>query len=124
MERDGKNAKVRAWLLRTHPEERSLMGGFSRDVTFDEIYRRMHGGEEFYEIAGCTESVQREYIFARLAELYGRDYDYFYRLWLEAGAKHLPERAEALARTKGITLGSRSTMPEGKTEGKEEGQTR
>ena len=74
--------KVRAWLLRTHPEEKPMIGDFRTDVTFAEINRRMHGGEDFYEIADCGESVQREIVFAELARIYGTEYEYWYSLWL------------------------------------------
>ena len=88
--------KVRAWLLRTHPGERPMIGDFRKDVTFAEINRRMHGGEDFYEIANCGESVQREIVFGELARLYGTDYDYWYCLWLHKGLT----REEWLARQK------------------------
>ena len=74
--------KVRAWLLKTHPGERTMIGDFRKDVTFAEINRRMHGGEDFYEIADCGESVQREIVFAELARIYGTEYEYWYSLWL------------------------------------------
>lgn len=75
--------KVRSWLLRANPGEHSFIGDFRKDVTFEEIARRMHNGEDFYLICNCTESVQREYCFAELAEIYGTDYDYWYYLWRE-----------------------------------------
>jgi len=112
--RNGKRVKVRAWLARTHPEERGFLGGFNGDVTFAEVRRRMEGGEEFDAITGCTESVQREYVFGRLAELYGRDYEHFYRLWLEAGWARRPELVEPLAEAKGINL---EKTGNGKTKG-------
>ena len=44
--------------------------------------RRMHGGENFYDICDCGESVQREIVFRELARLYGTKYGYWYDLWL------------------------------------------
>ena len=75
--------KVRHWLLKTHPEEKPLIGDFRKDVTFAEVNRRMHGGENFYDICDCGESVQREYCFGRMAELFGTNYEYWYRTWLD-----------------------------------------
>ena len=75
--------RVRAWLLRAHPEERLLIGDFSKTITFRQVAKRMHEGENFYDICDCTESVQREYCFARLAELFGTNYEYWYRTWLD-----------------------------------------
>ena len=78
----GINEVVRDWLLRTNPEEESMIGNFSKTITFKELARRMRKGDEFYEILDCTESVQREYCFARLAELYDTNYEYWYQTWL------------------------------------------
>lgn len=74
--------KVRGWLLRTHPEEKGMIGDFRKDVTFAEVNRRMHEGENFYAICECGESVQRELVFAEMARIYGNEYDYWYELWL------------------------------------------
>lgn len=86
--KDPKEAKrkVRAWLLRTHPEEKMMIGEFRKDVTFAEVNRRMHKGHGFYTICKCGESVQRELVFAELARIYGTEYDYWYTLWLESGS--------------------------------------
>ena len=85
--------KVRAWLLRTHPGEKSMIGDFRKDVTFAEVNRRMHMGEDFYRICNCGESAQREYIFAEMARIYeGTDYDYWYDLWLHGGKESSLER--------------------------------
>ena len=73
----------RDWLLREHPEEETLIGDFSKTVTFQEVADRMRAGEEFYEICDCGESVQREYCFGRMAKLFGTNYEYWYRTWLD-----------------------------------------
>ena len=78
----GINEVVRDWLLRTSPEEESMIGNFSKTITFKELARRMRKGENFYEILDCTESVQREYCFVRLAKLYDTNYEYWYQTWL------------------------------------------
>ena len=53
------------------------------DYTFQQVADRMRAGEEFYEICDCGESVQREYCFGRMAELFGTNYEYWYRTWLD-----------------------------------------
>ncbi|MBO5515935.1 MAG: hypothetical protein J5963_07500, partial [Schwartzia sp.] len=80
----GAERRIRAWLLRTCPEEKPMIGDFRKDVTFAEVNRRMHGGENFYDICDCSESVQREIVFRELARLYGTKYDYWYDLWLHS----------------------------------------
>ena len=87
--------RVRAWLLRTHPEEEPMIGDFRKGVTFAEINRRMHNGEDFYDICECTESDQREYVFHELARIYKTEYNFWYYLWLGNGRKD-PMYAKAL----------------------------
>ena len=83
---DGKKEKVRDWLLREHPDEETMIGDFSKTVTFQEVADRMRAGEEFYDICDCGESVQRELVFAEMARIYAEtDYDYWYDLWLNGG---------------------------------------
>jgi hypothetical protein len=78
----GKDEKVREWILSNHPEEKEMIGDFSPTITFREVAERMEKGENFYEICDCSESVQREYCFARLDELYDTNYEYWYQTWL------------------------------------------
>ena len=89
------DGKVRAWILRRHPEEKELIGDFSPTITWREVARRMIGGEDFYSICPCGESVQREYAFQRLSELFGTDYDFWYLCWLRE-ARGMDARTKAL----------------------------
>ena len=87
--------KVLAWMLKAHPEEKPMIGDFRKGVTFAEINRRMHKGENFYDICECTESQQREYVFQELSRIYKTEYDFWYYLWLHGGSKD-PMYAKAL----------------------------
>ena len=78
----GKDENVREWILSNFPEEAAMIGDFSTTITFREVAERMEKGENFYNICDCSESVQREYCFSRLAELFGTNYEYWYRTWL------------------------------------------
>ena len=86
-ERSGLNEVVRDWMLREHPAEREMLGDFSETVTFKELAKRMEAGEDFYAILDSTESQQREYVFARLADITDKDYDHWYYTWLSHGDK-------------------------------------
>ena len=77
--------KVRAWLLKAHPEERSMIGDFRKDITFADVNRRMHKGEDFYKICDCGDSEQRVKVFGEMMKIYNTAYDYWYNLWLESG---------------------------------------
>ena len=79
----GKDEKVREWILSNFPEEAEMIGDFSPTITFREVAERMQKGEDFYRICDCSESVQREYCFSRLATLFRTNYEYWYRTWLD-----------------------------------------
>jgi hypothetical protein len=38
-------------------------------------------------VLACTESQQREYVFAHLADITDKDYDHWYYTWLSQGDK-------------------------------------
>ncbi len=57
-------------------------GDFSKTVTFREVVDRIERGEDFYDICNCTESQERERVFAELEHRTGKPYDYWYDLWL------------------------------------------
>jgi len=96
------DGKVRGWILRTHPDEKDLIGDFDREITWREVARRMLAGEEFYSICECTESVEREYAFQRMSELFGTDYEFWYVMWLRGPAKvDRKTKARVLAAVKG-----------------------
>ena len=65
-----------------YPQDIELLG------TFLELYEVMvlGQGEELYSLFGIPDSLVREELFARLAQLIGKDYQYVYRLWLYGSA--------------------------------------
>ncbi len=75
--------KVRAWLLKAHPEEKPMIGDFRKDVTFADVNRRMHKGEDFSDICECGESEQRIKVFEEMMQIYNTTYNYWYNLWLD-----------------------------------------
>ena len=96
------DGKVRGWILRTHPEEKDLIGEFDREITWRELARRMLAGEGFYDICDCTESVQREYAFQRMSELFATDYEFWCLAWLHDGkGLDAKTKARVLAAVKG-----------------------
>ncbi|MCR5414316.1 MAG: hypothetical protein K6F50_06275 [Kiritimatiellae bacterium] len=88
---------VRDWMLREHPEEASMMDGFSATVSFGELASRMMNGEDFYKVLDCTESVQREHCFGRLERITKIPYGLWYDLWLASGEGHEERRKAVLA---------------------------
>lgn len=73
---------VKEWLLQEYPEEEDFLVDMDDTLTFKDVYDRMLKGEEIYEIANISDSTDREYIFNGLSEATGKDYEYFYQLWV------------------------------------------
>ncbi len=93
----GLDQTVHAWLWVNHPGERCMMKGFNKTATLREVWERMQKGEDFYAMCGCRDSVQRELVFDRLAELLGKDYDDIYNVWLKHGKVDGPTVEEVRA---------------------------
>ena len=94
----GANRKIRAWMLRVHPEEKPMIGDFRKDVTFADVNRRMHSGEVFSDICECGESEQRIQVFSEMMAMYGTTYDYWYRLSLDNAWRKMPRKFKMLAK--------------------------
>ena len=92
------NRKIRAWMLRVHPEEKPMIGDFRKDVTFADVNRRMHDGEVFSDICECSESEQRIKVFSEMMEMYGTTYDYWYRLSLDNAWRKMPRKYKRIAK--------------------------
>lgn len=76
---------VKGWYLATYPTD--MLGRELKDgVTFAQAYEAVGAGVDgFYDVIGeSADSVVRERIFWKLAELYGVDYDDIYNKWLPA----------------------------------------
>ncbi len=86
----GLDQTVHAWLWTAHPNERCMMKGFNKTITLREVWDGMLKGDDFYEMCSCGDSVQRELVFDRLAELLGKTYDQIYNVWLKQGKKDGP----------------------------------
>ena len=92
------NRKIRAWMLRVHPEEKPMIGDFRKDVTFADVNRRMHDGEVFSDICECGESEQRIKVFNEMMAMYGTTYDYWYRLSLDNAWRKMPRKYKRIAK--------------------------
>ena len=77
---NGKNEKARDWLLREFPSERPFLIHFSKTITFQEIADRMEAGEDFYSICGIYDTGDRQFCQDRMAELFGKPWDYWQEL--------------------------------------------
>ena len=54
------------------------------DLTFEQLFEAMDNYEDVYKTIGVFDSLIRERIFSKLAEVMCVDYDYVYDQWLKA----------------------------------------
>lgn len=79
-----KDIIVKDWYAEEYPDDADIMFG-ANDVSFEDTLQMMiqYGGDNFYDYIGVGDSVVRERIFEKLAEIYGVSYDDVYYLWLD-----------------------------------------
>lgn len=92
------SASIKTWYVKAYPTDDlgpNLVGNFAGAL------KTMAKGGDIYGYMGVGDSLVREHLFARLAEMLDLDYDHIYYLWLkQAVSPELREKAEE----NGITL--------------------
>ena len=71
---------VKAWYVAEYPSDE--LAGEIRDITFYDFLDRLNHEEDPYELLGVGDSIVRERVFGRAAELLQVDYDVIYLKWL------------------------------------------
>lgn len=73
--------KIRTWYAREYPSD-DLAKEISPTITFRDLFDALDAYQDVYELLGVGDSVIRERVFTKLAEIIGMDYDYIYDQWL------------------------------------------
>ena len=73
--------KVKEWYVKTYPSD-DMGQEIKEDVTFWDVFNALDAYQDVYEVIGAHDSIVRERIFGRLAELMSVAYDYIYDQWL------------------------------------------
>ena len=76
------HSEVLNWYRVAHPTDDLAQEEMHPRVTFDDIYNALLSGRDVYTVLGGGDSLIRERVFTKLAELQGVDYDVIYNLWL------------------------------------------
>lgn len=86
------SASIKKWYVKAYPTDSlgpNLVGNFAGAL------ETMAKGGDIYEYMAVGDSLVREHLFARLAEMLGLDYDHIYYLWLkQAVSSELRTKAE------------------------------
>lgn len=81
---DEKDMLISEWYAEEYPDDTEVMYD-ANDVSFDDVLQMMvqYGGGNFYDYVGVGDSVVRNRIFEKIADIYGVSYDDVYHLWLD-----------------------------------------
>jgi hypothetical protein len=72
---------IQSWYLNTFLDDAEGVS-LKRNVTFAQAYNCLKSKEDFYEFIGIADTIIRERIFEKIAELYEIDYSVVYNQWL------------------------------------------
>lgn len=75
------NLNIKFWYCTLYPEDpyRLLL---EPAATFQDLFEALDAYRDIYSVIGDVDSIVRERIFTKLAELMGVDYEYIYEQWL------------------------------------------
>ena len=75
----GIHQKVRDWYALEFPSDE--LGADISDITFKGVVECLNHGSDVYEVLGVADSIVRERVFDRTAELLQVDYDVIFKKW-------------------------------------------
>ena len=76
--------KIKEWYLKEYPDD-EVGEELYDDITFYDLFEAMDKYKNVYEFLGGfdIDTIVRERIFIKLAEIMNVDYDYVYEQWLK-----------------------------------------
>lgn len=77
------NTNIKEWYIKTFPTD-ELGYEIHENISFADLLRALDSQKDVYDLLGMGDSIVRERVFARLAEILKVDYKYVYDKWLEA----------------------------------------
>ena len=78
-----KRFKIKKWYTKTYPTD-ELGEELDENNTFEDIWTALHNGTDVYEVMGVGDSLIRERVFDETSKIYGVDYEYVYKKWLDS----------------------------------------
>lgn len=73
---------VRDWYCASYPED-DLGSSINEKVTFEDTFDCLDNHQNIYECLGVSDSIIRERVFNKLADIMDVDYNYLYEQWTE-----------------------------------------
>lgn len=75
--------EIREWYMSNYPTD-ELGKDIQHEVTFYDLFECMDNYKDVYELLGVDDSIVRERVFSKLAEIMEVSYDYIYDQWMIA----------------------------------------
>lgn len=86
------NELVVDWYKEAFPTDTDMFEDMeATGSTFADVWDALDNGEDVYDAIGADDSIVRERVFGRLAELTGKDYDVIYDMWLDAAYDYVDD---------------------------------
>ena len=74
--------KIKEWYIKEYPTD-ELGVEINNDITFYDLFIVLDTYKSVYEALNVWDSIVRERVFGKLAEIMDVDYDYIYEQWLK-----------------------------------------
>lgn len=84
---------VREWYTSTFPSD-ELGADLDGGLSFGDVVDALSKGENIYDVLGVEDSIVRERVFGRLAELQDKSYEEIYDTWANASSRQEGEHKE------------------------------
>lgn len=78
---NGGNMVVGTWYRNKYPTD-SCGAYIKPDITFCDLWDCLHDGIDFYKYSGVADSLVRERLFVKMAEIFNVPYDFIYGMWI------------------------------------------
>jgi len=75
------NSSVKEFYMNEYPTD-ELGARLHDETTFNDVLIGLAVGFDIYKVLGAGDSIIRERVFRKLAEILGRDYEFVYRMWI------------------------------------------
>ena len=76
------NTKIKEWYMTEYPDD-ELGVEMNKDITFYDLFVVLDTYKSVYDSLGVWDSIIRERVFSKLAEVMNVDYNYIYEQWLK-----------------------------------------
>lgn len=75
--------KIKDWYIAKYPTD-ELGVKINKDITFEDLFVVLNSYKDVYQALNVWDSIVRERVFGKLADIMNVDYDYVYEQWLKS----------------------------------------